>query len=90
MSIAKWLEAGATASYGTAFEPCNYPTKFPSPKVMLPHYFRGETVLEAYWKSVHWPGEGVFVGDPLARPWGTKVDATRERIVLDTPCANVA
>lgn len=84
MSIAKWLEAGATASYGTAFEPCNYPTKFPSPKVMLPHYFRGETVLEAYWKSVRWPGEGVFVGDPLARPWGTKVDATRERIVLDT------
>ena len=26
-------------------------------------------MIEAYWKSVAWPGEGVFVGEPLARPW---------------------
>ena len=26
--------------------------------------------VEAYWKSVHMPGQGVFVGDPLARPFG--------------------
>lgn len=70
MSVVRWLEAGATASYGTATEPCNYPTKFPVASVLLPHYFRGETILEAYWKSVAWPGEGVFVGEPLARPWG--------------------
>ena len=31
--------------------------------------WRGETLLEAYWKSVHWPGEGVFIGEPLARPF---------------------
>lgn len=73
MSIVRWLEAGATASYGTAFEPCNYPWKFPNSLALLPHYFRGETVIEAYWKSVDWPGEGVFVGEPLARPWGGAV-----------------
>jgi len=70
MSVVRWLEAGATASYGTGVEPCNYPTKFPVASVLLPHYYRGETVIEAYWKSVAWPGEGVFVGEPLARPWG--------------------
>jgi uncharacterized protein (TIGR03790 family) len=70
MSIVRWLEAGATASYGTAVEPCNYTQKFPETNVLLPHYFRGETIIEAYWKSVMWPGEGNFVGEPLARPWG--------------------
>ena len=70
MSIIKWLEAGATASYGTVVEPCNYPQKFPDTTVLLPSYFRGQTIIEAYWKSVAWPGEGIFVGEPLARPWG--------------------
>ena len=72
MSIARWLEAGATASFGTVVEPCNYTQKFPDTSVMLPHYYRGETVLEAYWKSVSMPGEGLFAGEPLARPWGTQ------------------
>ena len=27
-------------------------------------------MIEACWRSVEWPGEGVFVGEPLARPWG--------------------
>lgn len=70
MSILRWLEAGATASYGTAVEPCNYAQKFPRASVLIDAYFRGRTVLEAYWQSVHWPGEGVFVGEPLARPFG--------------------
>lgn len=70
MSVCRWLEAGATGSYGTATEPCNYPTKFPETTVLVPHYFRGGTLIEAYWKSVAWPGEGVFVGEPLARPFG--------------------
>ncbi|MCA9637068.1 MAG: TIGR03790 family protein [Myxococcales bacterium] len=70
MSAIKWLQAGATASYGTVVEPCNFPAKFPDTKVLLPFYFRGNTVIEAYWKSVSWPGEGIFIGEPLARPWG--------------------
>lgn len=70
MSVCRWLEAGVTASFGTVVEPCNYPTKFPDTTVLLPHYFRGDTIVEAYWKSVAWPGEGNFVGEPLASPWG--------------------
>jgi hypothetical protein len=53
-------------------EPCNLPGKFPRPKVFLSHYLRGETVLEAYWKSVEMPGQGLFVGEPLARPFGRR------------------
>lgn len=70
MSVVRWLEAGATGSYGTVVEPCNYQEKFPRVSVFLDHYYRGETLIESYWKSVSWPGEGVFVGEPLARPYG--------------------
>jgi uncharacterized protein (TIGR03790 family) len=85
MSILEWLKVGVTASYGTLREPCNYTQKFPDTTVMVPHYFRGETVLEAYWKSVQWPGEGLFVGEPLARPWGhTKVDFTGGTLTIQT------
>lgn len=69
MSILRWLEAGATGSYGTVVEPCNLPQKFPHPGLVMGWYLRGETLLEAYWKSVAMPGEGIFVGEPLAAPW---------------------
>jgi uncharacterized protein (TIGR03790 family) len=69
MPATAWLAAGATASYGTVEEPCNHLSKFPKVSVLLDHYLRGATVLEAYWKSVNWPGQGLFVGEPLARPW---------------------
>ncbi len=86
MSILRWLEAGLTGSYGTTMEPCNYPQKFPDTRVLLPYYFRGNTLVEAYWKSVHWPGEGIFIGDPLARPWGTKVihDKAKNSLTIRT------
>jgi uncharacterized protein (TIGR03790 family) len=73
MSILRWLEAGASGSYGTVTEPCNYPQKFPNPVVVVQRYTAGETLLEAYWKSVAWPGEGLFVGEPLAAPYKTKL-----------------
>lgn len=69
MSALRWLEAGATASYGTVVEPCNFTTKFPQPTVVMTRYTHGETLLEAYWKSVAMPGQGVFVGEPLAAPF---------------------
>jgi uncharacterized protein (TIGR03790 family) len=84
MSIARWLEAGATASYGTVVEPCNYTQKFPQASKLLRHYFRGETVLEAYWKSVMTPGEGNFVGDPLARPWGSEATFQGDSLTIRT------
>jgi uncharacterized protein (TIGR03790 family) len=66
----EWLAAGATGSYGTSIEPCNFRAKFPEVGVVMAHYLNGETLVEAYWKSVLMPGQGVFVGDPLARPFG--------------------
>lgn len=69
MSSLKWLEAGATGSYGAVVEPCNYPNKFPIPGVVMAHYLMGETLIEAYWKSVQMPGQGIFIGEPLARPF---------------------
>lgn len=69
MSSLRWLEAGATASYGSVSEPCNYWQKFPNPTVLLKHYVQGNSAIEAYWKSVAWPTQGLFIGEPLAAPY---------------------
>ena len=69
MSSLRWLEAGATASYGTVSEPCNYPQKFPHPTILLNHYLHGASAIEAYWKSLEWPAQGVLIGEPLAAPY---------------------
>jgi len=72
MSSLRWLEAGATGSYGTVVEPCNHLSKFPHPGAVMWRYAEGATLIEAYWKSVAWPGEGVFIGEPLARPFAPR------------------
>jgi uncharacterized protein (TIGR03790 family) len=69
MSILRWIDAGATASYGTVSEPCNYWQKFPNPTVLLKWYVSGATAVEAYWKSVAWPAQGLIIGEPLAAPY---------------------
>jgi uncharacterized protein (TIGR03790 family) len=69
MSILRWLEAGATASYGTVVEPCAFTQKFPNPGIVIERYTNGESLIEAYWKSVAWPGQGVFVGELMASPY---------------------
>ncbi len=69
MPATAWIDAGATASYGTVTEPCNYTQKFPHPQLLLLRLMEGGSVLEAYWKSVQWPVQGVFVGEPLAAPY---------------------
>jgi len=69
MSSLRWLEAGATGSYGAVTEPCNFVEKFPRPDIVIDRYLNGETLIEAYWKSVEWPGQGVFIGEPLATPF---------------------
>jgi hypothetical protein len=65
--------ADLTASYGTVSEPCNYWQKFPHPGVLLRHYLAGETAIEAYWKSLAWPMQGVVIGEPLAAPYRRKM-----------------
>lgn len=69
MSILRWLDAGATASYGTVVEPCAFTQKFPNPGIVIERYTNGESLIEAYWKSVAWPGQGVFVGELMASPY---------------------
>ncbi len=72
MSVLEWIDSGATATYGTVSEPCNHLQKFPHPQMLLQHYVQGVTAIEAYWKSVAWPQQGVFVGEPLAAPFARK------------------
>ena len=80
-----WLSAGATGSYGTSTEPCSFRAKFPDVGVAMAHYLMGETLIEAYWKSVLMPGQGVFVGDPLARPFGgVRVSQSAAGTVIST------
>lgn len=69
MSSLQWLEAGATGSYGAVVEPCSFPGKFPSVPIAIRRYLAGDTLLEAYWKSVLMPSQGVFIGEPLAAPF---------------------
>ena len=72
MSILQWIASGATASYGTVSEPCNHVQKFPHPQLLLQYYAQGATAIEAYWRSVAWPQQGVFVGEPLAAPFSRR------------------
>jgi uncharacterized protein (TIGR03790 family) len=91
MSALRWLEAGATGSYGTVVEPCAFREKFPSPGVFLTHYLRGDALIEAYWKSVRMPGQGIFIGEPLARPFagtaGRRTDARGDIPVFREPAS---
>lgn len=51
MSILQWTQAGATASYGTMAEPCNYTQKFPAHRASLAIEYYDATVRrreEAY------------------------------------------
>ncbi len=85
MSALRWLEAGATGSYGTVVEPCNLPGKFPHPGVVMARYLHGARLVEAYWDSVAMPGEGIFIGDPLASPFGGhRLERTADGPVLVT------
>jgi uncharacterized protein (TIGR03790 family) len=69
MSSLRWLEAGATGTYGTVVEPCAFPQKFPNVTLLMSYYTAGDTLIEAYWKSVAMPGQGLFIGEPLAAPF---------------------
>lgn len=67
-TVRDWMTIGATASYGTVAEPCNYAAKFPD-SIMGFYYARGFTIGEAYTMSVWAPYQGLFAGDPLAAPF---------------------
>jgi uncharacterized protein (TIGR03790 family) len=67
-TLLAFINAGASGSYGTVIEPCNYLEKFPSPQ----NYFyqaRGFSLAESYYQSVTNPYQGLVVGEPLAAPF---------------------
>ncbi len=72
MPVLDWIAAGATASYGSVSEPCAHLQKFPHPQALLLYYVQGSTAIEAYWRSVAWPRQGLFVGEPLAAPFARR------------------
>ncbi len=74
-TVLEWIASGATASHGSVSEPCNHLQKFPHPQVLLGHYVQGATAIEAYWKSVAWPQQSLFVGEPLAAPFSPPLSA---------------
>ena len=76
-TVLDWMASGATASHGAVSEPCNHAQKFPHPQVLLLHYLQGATAIEAYWKSVAWPQQSLFVGEPLAAPFAASSAAPR-------------
>ncbi len=85
MNVLAWLRAGATGSYGAVVEPCNLLEKFPHPGALMYYYLNGATLIEAYWKSVAMPGEGIFVGEPLAAPFaGHRLRREGDALLLET------
>ncbi|WP_180355870.1 TIGR03790 family protein [Aliirhizobium smilacinae] len=68
-TASQMIRAGATASFGTVREPCNFKGKFPDPTRVIANYLAGDSILEAYWKSVDMTTEGLFIGEPLTRPF---------------------
>lgn len=66
--VSAWIAKGASGSWGTVEEPCNYPGKFPHARMHV-YYFQGLTLGEACFRSVGFtPIQGLLYGDPLTRP----------------------
>ncbi len=81
----KSIDSGVTGSFGTVVEPYALPQKFTNTAAFLAEYTSGSQLVVSMWKSVQFPGQGLFVGDPLARPWGSKAKFTEEGdLVLTT------
>jgi hypothetical protein len=67
--MSEWIRNGASGSWGTVEEPCNYPGKFPHARMHV-FYFRGLSLGESVLRSVAYvPFQGLLYGDPLTRPF---------------------
>ncbi len=74
--VSAWIRKGATASWGTVEEPCNYPGKFTHARSMA-YYYRGASMGEAVFRAQGFtPFQGLLYGDPMCRPHDYPVTAT--------------
>src|ERR1051326_2490192 len=83
-----FLNAGASGSYGTVVEPCNYLEKFPAPQ----NYFyqaRGFSLSECYYQSVTNPYQGIMVGEPLAAPFARQPNAAWNNLPFNAALSGV-
>ncbi len=67
--VSAWITKGASGSWGTVEEPCNYPGKFPHPRMHV-FYFQGLSLGEAALRSAAYsPFQALLYGDPITRPF---------------------
>lgn len=68
--MSEWITNGASGTAGTVEEPCNYPGKFPAPRMHV-YYYQGLTLGESVFRSLGFiPFQTLILGDPLTRPFG--------------------
>ena len=83
-----FINAGASGSYGTVVEPCNYLEKFPAPQ----NYFyqsRGFSLAECYYQSLANPYQGLLVGEPLAAPFARSPGVSWNNLPLNSRLSGV-
>ncbi|MFG0331302.1 MAG: TIGR03790 family protein [Phycisphaerales bacterium] len=84
--MSEWITKGASGTYGTVEEPCNYSAKFPNPRMHV-YYYQGLSLGESVYRSLAWvPFQGLVYGDPITRPWAYIPEVT----VVDPPTGSVA
>ena len=76
------LNAGASGSFGTVVEPCNYLEKFPSAQIYF-YQARGFNLAECFYQSVTNPYQGLLVGEPLAAPFAQPPTGSWSNLPLD-------
>jgi hypothetical protein len=74
--MSEWIRKGCSGSWGNVEEPCNYPGKYPHPRMHY-YYFQGLSLAEAVYRSIGFvPFQGLFIGDPLTRPFSHLPDVS--------------
>lgn len=69
VKVSEWIRNGAAGSWGEVEEPCNYPQKFPNPRIHV-LYYKGLPLGDAVFRSIAaMPFQGMLYGDPLTRPF---------------------
>ena len=67
--VSAWITHGASGSWGTVEEPCNYTGKFPYARLHW-LYLDGASLGEVALRTVGYlPFQGLIYGDPLTRPF---------------------
>lgn len=67
-NLLAFIDAGASASYGTVAEPLSDVQKFPDPIVYY-YQSRGFSIAESYYLGIQQPYLGLIVAEPLAAPF---------------------